>query len=78
MAEKRNDKLVFKLMLSSNWRMESFCSYVIQQEIMFLVLMVRDVGRIQKAVGAYVFRGTLINKNWQLLKLRRSTLPNNL
>ena len=31
-----------------------------------------------KKWGAHVFRGTLINESWQLFKLKRGTLPNNL
>ena len=38
----------------------------------------RDVGSIEKWGGAYVFMGTLICKNWQLFKLQRGTLPNDL
>ena len=32
----------------------------------------RDLGCIQKAMGAHVFRGTLINKNRQHFKLKRA------
>ena len=51
-----------------------FC-YVDTNEV--TLVHARDVGRIQK-VGAYIVRGTLITKNWQLLKLQRDTLPNKL
>ena len=42
-------------------------------EIKFPGLSSRDVRSIQK-VGAHVFRGTLINENWQLFKLQRGIL----
>ena len=60
---------------NSNLLTEQINLYKYERLLLLLLLYItaRDIGSIQKVVGAHFLRGTLINKNRQHFKLQRGT-----